>query len=114
MDARVKPAHDAAYIAAPYEDFSDSHFKQPRVCVLAPPREVKLLVCLPSGRGEAERRKAHSQQAAAFLPDRRETATHGNACSALRRGVLRPRSVLPGTWQPSAISRRTPVPVQPH
>src|ERR1043166_9180969 len=51
MDARGKPAHDAAYIAAPYEDFSDSNFKQPRVCVLAPPREVELLVCLPFVRG---------------------------------------------------------------
>jgi hypothetical protein len=63
------------------------------------------------GRRNAERRTLVT--AAAYLPDCRKTEAHGNACSALRRGVLRPWSVLPGTWQPSAISRRTPVPVQP-
>jgi hypothetical protein len=40
MDARGKPAHDAEYVAAPCQNFSDSNFKQPRACVLAPPREV--------------------------------------------------------------------------
>jgi hypothetical protein len=40
-DARVKPAHDAEYVAAPCENLSDSNFKQPRVRVLAPPREVR-------------------------------------------------------------------------
>ena len=72
-----------------------------------------LLVFSPrtsEGRRSAERRIATSRGLSPGSPGDSNTRQR---LSALRRGVLKPWSVLPGTWQPSAISRRSPVPVQP-
>ena len=67
----------------------------------------------PSRRGRWKRRKAQLGNGRGLSSGSPEDRCTRQRLSALHRGVLRPRSVLPGTWQPSAISRRMPVPVQP-
>jgi hypothetical protein len=49
--------------------------------------------------GEAERRKAHLGNGRGMFPGLTENRGTRQRLSASRRGVLRPWSVLPGTWQ---------------
>ena len=111
MDARVKPAHDAECSAASCS-ISNSHFKQPRACVLAWPTRGELLFSFPldiKGKRSAERRIVTSRGVSPGSPGNRGTRQR---LAALRRGVLKPRSVLPGTWLGGDFAP-PPVPVQP-
>ena len=71
------------------------------------------VLALLSRRGRWKRRKAQLGNSRGLSPGSPEDRGTRQRLSALHRGVLRPWSALPGTWQPSAISRRMPVPVQP-
>jgi hypothetical protein len=83
-----------------------SNFKQPSALVPAPPRELGFWFISPFG-GETGRRKAHLGNSRGLLPGLPENRGTRQRLSASRRGVLKPWSVLPGTWQ-------TPVEVLEH
>src|SRR6266576_996412 len=61
---------------------------------------------------ETERRKAHLGNGRGLFPGLPRNRGTRQRLSASRRGVFNPWSALPGTWL-LAISRRSPVPVQP-
>ena len=75
------------------------------------PTRVELLVCLPfcEGRRSAERRIVTRRGVSPGSPGNRGTRQR---LPALRRGVLKPWSVLPGTWLDGDFAP-PPVPVQP-
>src|SRR3984885_14731336 len=90
MDTRVKPAYDAEYVAASYENFSiqisnsqafsSSRRRASWAFSLSP---------LPEGRRNAERR-ALGNSAAACFPDCRETEATETPLSVPSRRLLRP------------------------
>jgi hypothetical protein len=83
--------------------------KRPRSRAAA---RVGLLSFSPLFEGRRNAKRRTLVTAAACFPDRRETEAHGNASRRPAAASFRPWSALPGTWLP-AISRRSPVPVQP-
>jgi hypothetical protein len=100
MDTRVKPAYDAAYVAASCENFriqiSNSHGSS------FPRRRASWAFSLSplfEGRRDAERRTLVT--AAAYFPDCRETEAHGNASQ-------RPAAATSSTLGPFFRSRREP------
>src|ERR1043165_3404042 len=118
MDARVKPAHDAEGDAASLHKFPDSNFKRPSVFVLAPPREVELLVCLTfcEGKRSAESRIVNKPRLISRIAGRQHhTATPPGAPPRRLKTLVRSSGDLAtlGDFAPHACPRPAALAAEP-
>ncbi len=88
MDMRVKPAYDAARVAAPCARFPDFDFKQPSAVVLAPPRELGFWFFSLSKREGGGTPKGALGNGRGLFPGSPENRSTRQRLSALHRGDL--------------------------
>src|SRR3954453_4165 len=99
MDTRVKPAYDGVCWMRPR--ISHRSFLGPSVIAARKSLRVNGGFSEPPSKRkrEAERRKAHLGNGRGLFPGLPGNRGTRQRLSASRRGVLKPWSVLPGTWQ---------------